>query len=354
MYFSVGLTVAFATAANAHVAAWTKGMYCLNGTTPGSEDRNTNTAVNPLYNLTKSDWWMQHDRGCDQFPPADGDSLALPAGGSFTVELAINRAFTTLSYDGEFTSEWPDGLEHPEDWHSPNVTSCLEGNSDGAGGALHTHNQSTAAGTAFAISYESDISQVTMENLVVFSVLQHTPWKREATYDVPEGLPECPDGGCYCAWLWVPNGCGQSNIYMQNLRCHVTNSTSTKKLATAQPPVYCDDGVTACVTGAKQMIAWHQLDGNNVEMPDGISPLYNEAMGFSNGAQNDIYEDNAGVSSSVPTTTLNTSTYSVQASSSMSPTSSANVSTTSTSTQRPSSCGRRRRRGLQNDVQNAL
>lgn len=115
---------------------------------------------------------MQHDRGCDQFPPADGDSLELPAGGSFKVEIAQNRAFTTLSYNGEMTTEWPDGGNHPEDWHSPSPDTCLNDNPDGEGGAFHTHNESTTAGTAFAISYNSDISQVTIENLVVFSVLE--------------------------------------------------------------------------------------------------------------------------------------------------------------------------------------
>lgn len=41
---------------------------------------------------------------------------------------------------------------------------------------MHAHDQSTTAGTAFAISYQSDLSKVTMENLVVFSVLdQYVP-----------------------------------------------------------------------------------------------------------------------------------------------------------------------------------
>ena len=92
--------------------------------------------------------------------------MELPARGSFTVELAHNRAFTTLSYNGSLTSEWPDGKEHPEDWHGPNGE-CLPDD-----GALHTINETTAAETAFAISYESDISQVTMENLAVFTVLE--------------------------------------------------------------------------------------------------------------------------------------------------------------------------------------
>lgn len=115
-----------------------------------------------------TDWWMQHDRGCDQAPPDAGESLALPAGGSFTVELAINRAFTSLSYNGSHATQWPDGEEHPEGWTGPGANGCMTG----AAGALHTHNQSTAAGTAWAISYHSNIINVTMESLAVFSVLE--------------------------------------------------------------------------------------------------------------------------------------------------------------------------------------
>lgn len=39
-----------------------------------------------------------------------------PAGGSFTVEIASNRAKTTLSYNGRDTSDWPDGEVYPEDY----------------------------------------------------------------------------------------------------------------------------------------------------------------------------------------------------------------------------------------------
>lgn len=158
--------LALATTSYAHTAAWAPGMYCRNGTS-GEDDNNTNTAVNPLYNLTKSDWWFQHDRGCDSFPPSPEDFLDLPAGGSFTVELAHNRAQTTLSYGGQYASEWPDGGTHPENWNAADEgTECL------SDGAMHASNQSTTWGTAFAISYESELSAVTIENLVVFTTLE--------------------------------------------------------------------------------------------------------------------------------------------------------------------------------------
>ena len=49
------------------------------------DDQNTNLAVNPLAGFVFEDFWMQHERGCDKVPPSNGESLALPAGGEFTV-----------------------------------------------------------------------------------------------------------------------------------------------------------------------------------------------------------------------------------------------------------------------------
>lgn len=111
---------------------------------------------------------MQADRGCNLAPPPGNASVELPAGGSFTVELAHNQAQTTLSFNGQFAGEWPDGQSHPENWSGPgNPPDCIQDD-----GAMHTQNETMAAGTAWAISYNSDISRVDMENLVVFSVLE--------------------------------------------------------------------------------------------------------------------------------------------------------------------------------------
>ena len=154
--------------ANAHTVAWTKGMYCFGGPNTTVDDENTTAAVVPLFQLSQEDWWFQHDRGCDMAPPKDGDVLSLPANGQFTVELAHNRGQTTFSHNGELTSDWPDGHQHPEDWSGPgSPPDCIQDD-----GAMHAHNESTAAGTAFAISYVSELSQVTMENLVVFTTLE--------------------------------------------------------------------------------------------------------------------------------------------------------------------------------------
>jgi len=285
---------------SAHVAPFAKGMYCRNGP-QSSEDLNSYKIVYPLYQHKFEEWWMHHVDDCDQYPPPDGEFLDLPAGGSFTVEMGSNRAKTSLSYGGQYTSDWPDGGHYPDDYHR---SECIISPN------LHTENQSMAAGTAFAISYHSDIKAVTQDNLVVFTVLDHTPWKRLATYQVPAALPACPPGGCHCAWGWVPNGCGQPNMYMQPFRCRVTGAKSTTPVAAAQPPRWCEDNSNGCVKGAKQMIYWHQLTGNNIEV-DGWdktgrpkSPAYNMKLGFANGAQNDIFASpqsgSSGSSSSSP------------------------------------------------------
>lgn len=291
-------SLAFVAYAHAHLVAWTQGMYCKNGTVPGVDNVNNDAPITPLYQLKYSDYWFHGVNGCNNFPPDEGEYLELPAGGSFTAEIADNRAATTLSFNGAKTSDWPDGASHPDGYSITNTggaalsdVGCLQEPN------LHTQNETMAAGTAFAISYNSDMSQVNLNNLVVFSVRYNTPYKRVVQYDVPADLPACPDGGCTCAWMWIPNGCGLANMYMAGYKCMVTNATSTVPVATPQAPVWCEDDQSQCVKGAKQVMIWHQAEGNNVDV-SGLddagnwkSPGYNWKMGFADGAQNDIFQN---------------------------------------------------------------
>ncbi|CAG8690055.1 15437_t:CDS:2, partial [Acaulospora colombiana] len=164
-----------------------------------------------------------------------------PAGGNFTVEIATNRAFTHYSYGGRLVTAWGDGKNHPDDYSITNLGD--EPNSSNSG--LHTQNETMAAGTVFAISYESDIKRVTPENLVVFTVAYHTC------------CPSCLSGGRLSL-------CMGPNMYMMPHKCKVTGATSTTPLAPAVPPQWCEDDEARCVQGPKQMIFWNQLDGNNV------------------------------------------------------------------------------------------
>ena len=47
-------------------------------------------------------------------------------------------------------------------------------------------------------------------------------------------------------------------MYMANYKCHVSGTSSTRQLAQAKAPVYCQDDQSKCVGGAKQMIAWNR------------------------------------------------------------------------------------------------
>ncbi|KAG8856696.1 hypothetical protein FRB91_000401 [Serendipita sp. 411] len=281
-FITVSFALALVPAIQAHMAPYHSSMWCLNGTS-GQDNQNTNDAVNPLYMLPKSQWWMHANNNCDKFPPAPGKFLELPAGKSFTVEIATNRAFTSYSYDGRFVGTFGDGQAHPELEDLAHSTCVTSPN-------LHTENATRATGTAFAISYNSNIEDVTMENLVTFTVRYHTPWKLLTTYDVPAGMPPCPAGGCICVWGWVASHCGQPNMYFLPYRCKVTGNTGTRRIAQPKPATYCEGDQTKCVRGAKQPIIWNQAEGSNLITTPGQLPGYNMKLGFADGAQNDIFE----------------------------------------------------------------
>ncbi|KAL0575838.1 hypothetical protein V5O48_006128 [Marasmius crinis-equi] len=283
----------FINLANAHVAAWSRGMYCLNGTKPGFDDKDHSVPVVPLYQLSKHDWWMQAITGCVNFPPPKGQFLELPANGEVKVELSTGRAGTTLGYGGRRLTRFAGPIHVPESQFGSDGK-CIQNPN------LHTPNETLAAGTTFAIAYKSDPFDVKPEELTVFTVRYHTPWYREVTYEVPD-LPTCPKDGCVCAWGWVANGCGQPNMYMQPFKCMVTGTPGTRPVAPAKPAVYCEHNQQECTQGAKQMIYYNQLEGNNIEFdPAKGNPTYNERLGFKNGRQTDIFAERARSSPILP------------------------------------------------------
>ena len=123
--------------------------------------------------------------------------MCRPAGGHFTVEFAGNKGLTTLSHDGKFAKAFGDGKDHPEGlgldgkWSVVHLIVCQSWPDCSFIASAHrTYMQRTnlvhihpllcveerlvtilpdASGYAFAISYQSDISKVTLENLVIFT-----------------------------------------------------------------------------------------------------------------------------------------------------------------------------------------
>jgi hypothetical protein len=83
---------------------------------------------------------------------------------------------------------------------------------------------------------------------------------------------------------------------MQGFKCKVTGaSPMAKPLAKAQAPIYCENDLEKCVKGAKQMLAWQQATGSNIETPQGATPNYNQKCGWMEGAQADIFDGNAAI-----------------------------------------------------------
>ena len=78
-------------------------------------------------------------------------------------------------------------------------------------------------------------------------------------------------------------------MYMQGYKCNVTNSVSTTPIGTPKPPVWCEGAPSNCTQGPKQIIAWNQKTGNNIEVQgfdlagDPKSPAYNMKCGFKDG-----------------------------------------------------------------------
>jgi hypothetical protein len=72
--------------------------------------------------------------------------------------------------------------------------------------------------------------------------------------------------------------------------CHRFNVR--EKLAVAKPLVYCKRDRSTCVKGAKQLVFYFQKDGSNAFNVSKMS-TYNEVRGFSEDAQNGIFEDSA-------------------------------------------------------------
>lgn len=222
-----------------------------------------------------------------------------PAGGSFEIEIAANRAFTTLAYGGNNTSPWGDGQQHPDNYSIQNLgggrsttTECIPSPN------MHTQNETRAAGTAMAISYSPNLADVRPNNTVVFSVAPNTPYRRIATYAVPAAMAPCPPGGCTCVWAWVPENCGEANIFMVPIKCRVTNATAAARplALPARNAVWCENDQAKCVKGPKGIIINNQLEGNTVNVTgvqadDGewAAAGYNYKMGYYPGAQNDIF-----------------------------------------------------------------
>lgn len=69
-------------------------------------------------------------------------------------------------------------------------------------------------------------------------------------------------------------------MYHLGYRCKVVGQTGDAAMASGKPPIWCEDDPDRCVQGAKQMLYWNQLEGDNIEVEgydlarDPKSPAY--------------------------------------------------------------------------------
>lgn len=261
-----------AVPAAAHMTMWHPAMY---GFVPN--DLEYSKASQPIPIGASFDrWWF---RGDIDKPPADGQFLELPAGGVFTGEISNNKVYT--SYGKKPT---PD---------TGKMASMNEGN-----GLLHAldpfhippDQTKEVMGCGLGIAYESDVHKIKPEDFTIISTNRHCPWYRDVDFHIPKGLPPCPPGGCHCMWGWIHNelGGGQE-LYFTGYRCNVTGETGTVPIPKPAIARKCPYNKNNCTIGAKQPHYWLMGERNNNPQGYSDAPFYNEAYGFKDGAQDDLW-----------------------------------------------------------------
>ncbi|KAK4082917.1 CAZyme family AA14 [Trichoderma aggressivum f. europaeum] len=266
--------------ASAHLAAYTNGMYCPKNTYQGPLTNFTDKTLHvydPLVGLKKDAWFLSKGRNCWLAPPVG--VWEIKANSVIQVPWANSNNSHGYYADGKELNE------RPQPFSVTNPAVIAAGLVSSSGGInspnMHAGNKSTAAGTAVAIAYKSNIWDVKMEDFVVFTTAPQTPFERLVSYNIPN-LKACND--CLCATVWIPDGFGQQNMYMAPHKCKIINPNGGQQPKT--PSLVPGPNVR----GPKQMIAAFQAEGNNVQWarPQKV-PTYTSRMGFTAGAQTDIF-----------------------------------------------------------------
>jgi hypothetical protein len=67
---------------------------------------------------------------------------------------------------------------------------------------FHTDGVNSTGGCALSVIYTSDLEEAKSKpfNFVIFSVQTTCVYHRFNRFEIPEDMPECPPGGCHCAY----------------------------------------------------------------------------------------------------------------------------------------------------------
>jgi len=290
MYKHIATAIAvslFVLSANAHMSIYVPSMW---GSEPSNP--NSNWAVNPLQDLSFSDWWLHGPKSVNDPPPANAIT-ELPAGGTIDFEIGTNKAFTTMGR----------GL-----WHHPGKSSRVppdpwENTGSEWPSNLHSPKRHDVAGCALGIAYKSSASDVKPEDFVIMSVVKDCPARALQAFDIPY-LPACPSGKCICGWFWIHNSIGGTDqMYMTAFQCNVTNP-SKRVIGKPVPAVRCDGNpscylypnwgnTTKTCNKPLQPMYWANNERNNMANPTNsqCAPIYSHEYGYPDGAQHQIFTD---------------------------------------------------------------
>jgi len=274
--------------AEAHIALWHKSMYGFNVTQQTFSYDNRPQA--PMVDYTFDQWWFHGHLG---YPPNEGDTFELPAGGVVNTELSCDKGATSW-----YNSSQGGDAGYGSNWPCPGQPSSQ----------FHTLNESDAMGCALAIAYKPNATDVQPDDFVVFSVNHTCVWTLNTEFSVPAAMPACPAGGCTCAWFWIHSDkSGAEQMYMNGFHCDVSGATNSTPIGTPMLARRCgadpDQNEAAnpgnCTIGPKNPMYWLQAEQNNMFEGYYMPPYYNSIYGFQDGQQDDIFQ-NAYVSSLGP------------------------------------------------------
>ncbi|KDQ15932.1 hypothetical protein BOTBODRAFT_65213 [Botryobasidium botryosum FD-172 SS1] len=290
------LLLAFtAPPALAHIALFHPSMWGFN-VTP-SDFPYDNRPVAPLQNFTFEQWWFH---GHLDHPPHSEDVFELPAGGTAHTEIACDKGATS------FFASNPGGDVRQGNNPCPNSPMAQ----------YHTNGINDLTGCGLAIAYKSDVKDVQPEDFTIFSVNHTCVWTRFTDFQVPAKMPPCPNGKCICAWFWIhsPDSGGEQS-YMNGFQCNVSGSTSNVPISRpnlarrcgAEPKIGKPADISNCTVGAKQPFYWFQAERNNMFEDPSAPPFYTDLYGFSDGSQDDIFEDSPSVAAAAIPVSLSSS-----------------------------------------------
>jgi hypothetical protein len=228
---TVVLIGSFLPAVLGHIAIWDPSVYGFHG--------NGYSLGEPLSKLDFDKWWFH---GQINNGPKNGDVMELPADGKVTIQHACNKGVTSFGNDKNPKHNDPCPPDTPSMHAGKPVKDEL------------------LRGCGLAIAYKSDVKQVKKEDFVIFSVKHKCVKDMRTEYDIPKGMPPCPNNKCICAWFWQGQQ-SDNEMYMNGFDCRITNP-GNRQLDTPKVPVECNTNKNNCVKGAKQPMYWANKDGN--------------------------------------------------------------------------------------------